>query len=154
MAAFKPYTLDVFKELNLEIPKDKQKEALQAASEFIKETMLDYIGEGKSPVSGGKWVRSLSPEYKKKKLEESGVDFSNLELTGGFLDKLSVDVSGSKIVIDVDADDYGRAEGFITRQYGESSKIKKRQFSPQKGESFKKQILSDLKELLSEFEDN
>lgn len=154
MAKFKPYQIDILKELNLDIPKDKQKEALQAASEFLKETMLDYIGEGKSPVQGGRWVRSLSPEYKKKKLEESGIDYSNLELTGGFLDKLSVDVSGSKIVVDVDADDYGRAEGFITGQYGESSKIKPRQFSPQKGESFKKQILNDLKELLSEFEES
>lgn len=154
MAKFKPYQIDILKELDLEIPKDRQKEALQAASEFLKETMLDYIGEGKSPVQGGRWVRSLSPEYKKKKMEESGVNFSNLELTGGFLDNLKVDVSGSKIVIDVDSDDYGRAEGFISGEYGANSEIKKRQFMPQPGESFKKQILSDLRTLLEEFEDS
>ena len=154
MAGFKPYKIDILKELDLSIPKDKQAEALRTAAEFLKETMLDYIGDGKSPVQGGKWIKSLSPEYKKKKLKESGVDFSNLELTGGFLDKLSVEPKGSKIVIDVDPDDYGRAEGFITGQYGESSKTKPRQFSPQGSESFKKQILSDLKELLQEFEDS
>lgn len=153
MAKFKKYQFDPIKDLDLNIPKDRQREALQAASEFLKETMLDYIGDGKFTVSGGKWVKSLSPEYKKKKLEESGIDYSNLELTGSFLDNLSVEAKGSKIVIDVDPDDYGRAEGFITGQYGDSSKIKKRQFMPQPGEEFRKEILNDLRSLLEEFEE-
>lgn len=150
----KPYKFNPIKDLELDIPKDKQAEALRAASEFIKETMLDYIGEMKSPVSGGRWVKTLSTSYLKKKEEESGVSQANLELTGHLLDNLSVDVKGSNIVIDVDPEDRGKALGHLTGEYGKSSKEKPRKFMPQPGESFKKQILSDLKTLLEEFEES
>jgi len=150
----KPYKFNPIKDLDLSIPKDKQAEALRAASEFIKETMLDYIGEMKSPVSGGRWVKTLSTGYLKKKEEESGVSQANLELTGHLLDNLSVDVKGSNIVIDVDPEDRGKALGHLTGEYGKHSKEKPRQFMPQPGQEFKKQILSDLKQLLSEYEDN
>lgn len=154
MAAFKPYKFDPIKELELDIPKSKRREALEVAARFLKEAMLDYIGEAKSPVAGGKWVRKLEPEYKKKKIEESGVDFANLELSGDLLDSISVDVEKSKIVIDVGEDEYGKSEGHITGVYGDNSKkVKPRQFMPQGKETFKKPILEDLKALLREFED-
>lgn len=154
MAEFEPFIFDPIKELELDIPKDKRREALEIAASFLKEALLDYIGDGKSPVSGGKWIRKLEPEYKKKKIEESGVDFANLELSGDLLDSLSVDVEKNKIIIDVGEDEYGKAEGHLTGIYGnKSDKVKPRQFMPQGKEKFKKSILKDLEALLREYED-
>lgn len=154
MAGFKPYTFDVLDELGLEIPRNKRREALEAAAELLKVEMLDYIGSGKSPVSGGKWVRSLTPAYAEQKAEDSSADFANLERTGDLLDSLTVEPKGQALVIDVGEDQYGKAEGHITGVYGEHSKRERpRQFMPQGEETFKRDIMRKLKEVLAEFED-
>lgn len=149
----KPYKFNPIKDLDLQIPKDKRREALQAAADLIKTEMLDYIGEGKSPVSGGKWIRGLTKEYAKKKSEESGADFANLELSGDLLDSLSVEATSSSITIDVGSDQKDKAEGHLSGLYGEHSRIRPRQFMPQGDETFKRSIISKLKDLLSDFED-
>ena len=149
----KAYKFNPIKELDLDIPRDKQAEALAAAAEYLKEIMLDYIGEGKSPVSGGKWVRGLTKEYLKRKGEESSVDFANLELSGDLLDSLTVDTNGNKIVIDVADDQRDKAEGHLTGLYGEKSRIRPRQFMPQGDGEFKKDVMKKLRELLEEYED-
>lgn len=149
----KPYKFNPIKDLDLQIPKDKRREALQAAADLIKTEMLDYIGEGKSPVSGGKWIRGLTKEYAKKKSEESSADFANLELSGDLLDSLSVEATSSSITIDVGSDQKNKAEGHLSGLYGEHSRIRPRQFMPQGDETFKRSIISKLKDLLSDFED-
>lgn len=150
---FKPYKFDPISSLDLSIPKDKQREALKAAAEFLRETMLDFAGSLKSPVQGGTWVKGLSKGYKAFKEKESPSSQANLELTGHLLDNLEVTVTGNKLVIDVSKEDYGKAEGHITGEYGKHSQIKPRQFMPQGSEEFKQRILSDLKTLLEEYEE-
>jgi hypothetical protein len=153
MAEFKPYKLKLFDELELDIPRNNRAEALEAAADFIKTEMLDYIGDGVSPVTGRAWA-GLSKEYAARKTEQSSSNSANLELTGHLLDGLTVEVSGNSIVIDVDESDYGKAEGHITGIYGNhSKKVKRRKFMPQDGESFTGAIMRDLKKVLSEFED-
>jgi hypothetical protein len=149
---FKKYSFNPIKELNLDIPKDKRQQALEEAAAFLKEQSLDYIAQGKSPVTGRKWA-GLSKEYKTKKSEESGVDFANLELHGDLLDSFSVEASGNKITLDVGDDQQGKAEGHITGIYGNSSKVKPRKFMPQPGEKFTGKIIEELKSLLKEYED-
>jgi len=149
------YSFDPIEELDLDIPRNKRREALEAAAELIKTEMLDYIGAGKSPVTNGKWERKLTDNYKKKKGEESSAKFSNLELTGEFLDSLIVDASSREVTISVGEDQQGKAEAFLTGQYGsgEMAGDYRREFMPQGNESFKRPILSKLKLLLSQFED-
>lgn len=155
MAKFKPFKIDVLDELDIKIPRSKRREALEAAAETLKTAMLDYIGEGNTPVSGGRWIRSLTRKYAEKKSEESSVDFANLELTGELLDSISVDVKGSKLIIDVDPDQYGKAEGHITGEYGKHWKKRKpRQFMPQGNEKFKRDIMQQVKDTLMDFEDD
>jgi len=122
---------------------------------YLEEELLNYIGEAKSPVSGGVWRRGLTSEYKKNKAEESSSDFSNLELTGELLDSLRVKPSASSVTIDLGKDQYGKAEGHITGQYGDG-KMKKdyrRQFVPQGSENLKREIVSNIKRILKEYED-
>lgn len=152
---FKPYTFDPIAELDIQVPRNARREAREAVASYLQHELLSMIGEGKSPVSGGAWRRKLTPEYEKEKAHESGVKFANLELSGDLLDSLSVEVKGSKVVIDVGKDQYGKAEGHITGQYGDG-KMKadyRRQFVPQGNEEFKRNIQNNIKRILREFED-
>ncbi len=152
--AFKPYKFNPIDDLGLDIPARNRKAAMEAAAEYLKEAMLDYIGDGKSPVANGKWTRSLTKAYLARKGEESSAGFANLELSGDFLDSLSVEAEKNKIVIDVGEDQEGKAEGHITGLYGENAKKPRpRQFMPQKDGKFNRDILSNLKKLLSEYEE-
>lgn len=149
----KPYKFNPIKDLNLDIPRNKRKDALEAAADLIKTEMLDYIGEGKSPVSGGKWVRGLTKKYAELKSHESSADFANLELSGALLDSLTVDATSSSIIIDVGDDQKDKAEGHLSGLYGEKSRIRPRQFMPQDDQKFKRDILSKLRDLLSDYEE-
>lgn len=147
------YKFNPIKDLDLEIPKDKRKEALEEAAVYLKEALLDYIGSGKSPASGGRWIKGLSKGYKEKKALESSSNFANLENTGEFLDSLSIDVKGNSLEISFGDEFDGRVEAFQTGFYGESSKEKPRQIFPTDGKTFKQEIMSNLKNILKDFED-
>lgn len=156
MAKFKPFKFNPIAELDLDIPKRRQKEALREAADFLRTAMLDHIADAKSPVKGGTWKRGLSKEYAEIKEGESSSVFANLELTGQLLDNLTVEVKGESLVIDVDSADYGKAEGHITGQYGDGKMkggVKPRQFMPQRSEQFRPSILADLKKLLEDYEE-
>lgn len=148
----KPYKLNI-KDLDLQIPKNKQREAMKAAAEFLKVEVLDYIGEGKSPVSGfGKF-----PEYTKSYSAEKGSSLVNLELTGELLDALDVKVKGSSLELNVYGSDevQGKAEGNNLGTYGNPKPIKgkARRFIPVGDETLKRDIIARLKELLSDYEE-
>jgi hypothetical protein len=149
----KPYRFNPIKELDLDIPKENRSDALEAAAEYIKELMLDYIGEGNSPVSGGKWVKGLTKQYLERKGQESSVDYANLELSGDLLDSLIVEANSRNIVIDVGDDQRDKAEGHLSGLYGKKSRIRPRQFMPQGDETFKRDIMNKLKDLLAEYEE-
>lgn len=156
MAKGDPYhELDVFKLTGVKVPKDKEEEALEAAASLIKESVLSYTGAGQTSVQGGKWKRKLTPEYAKRKSEESTANFANLELNGDLLDAFDVRVQGRKIVMEVTGDQVEKAEGNLLGSYGRSpDDSKAREFMPHKrGQQLRKEIVSDLKELLEGYAD-
>lgn len=151
---FKAYTLDV-SEFDIEIPRKNKKAAMEEVSEYLAEELRSRYAAGNSPVSGGIWKRKLTKEYAAKKEGVTGVDIADLELTGEMLESLTVKPRGSKIKIDVAKDQYAKAEGHITGQYGKN-KMKKdyrREFLPQGGDSFKRDILGNIKKILRDHEE-
>lgn len=152
---FKPYTFDPIAELDIEVPRNKRNAAREEVASYLKEALLEFIGDGRSPVSGGVWRKNLTPDYLKEKRKESGVRFANLELSGEMLDSLTVEVKRGKVVIDLAKDQYDKAEGHITGQYGAGNMKKdyRRQFVPQGEEGFKRQIESNIKRILREYEE-
>jgi len=155
--AFEPYKFDPFEETGIEVPKNKRAEALEVVASFLKEQMLLYIGEGVSPLSQGKWKRGLTKDYKEIKGQESSATFANLELSGEFLSSLIVEPEKNKIIIDVAEDQEGKAEAFLTGQYGKGKMEDdyRREFMPtdDNGKSFKRDILKNIKEILQEYEE-
>ena len=63
-----------------------KRRALEDAADFVKQEVLQYVSESKSPVSGGSWKRSLSKEYRKLKTSEGGSSVADMQLTGDMLD--------------------------------------------------------------------
>ena len=156
MAKGEPYhELDVFKETGVSVPKARQREALEASANYLKEQILSFTGEGKTSVQGGKWKRKLEPEYAKRKKEESSVGFANLELNGDMLDALDVKPKGGKLVIEVGGDQAAKAEGNLLGSYGrDENPANAREFMPHKrGQHFRKEIVNGLREILQEYAD-
>lgn len=153
MAYSTKYKFDALRETDVELKGKSKKEALEEAAVYLKEELLSYIGNMSSPVSGGRWIKSLSKEYAKKKAEESSVNGANLENTGNFLDSLEVDVVAGKLQVSFGEEYAGRLEAFNEGQYGSNSKDKPRQIFPKQGQTFKRDIILNIKKILEDFEE-
>lgn len=144
------FIVDVFKETGIKVPKANQQAALEESAEYIKEQILSNTGDGKTSVEGGKWKRKLTPEYKKRKGEESTATFANLELHGDMLDALKVEPKGGKVEIEVTGDQKDKAEGNLLGSYGRSpDPSKAREFMPHaRGQKLTKEIMKGVAEIL------
>ena len=134
-------------------PKDKSElaAAKREIADFVLEAVIDAVGDGNSPVAGGKWKKSLSPAYKKLKSKESGVSFANMELTGEMLDSLEVVNQGSKLRLRVKGEAAGRADGH--NNHSGKSKLPPREFIPKDKGTFKRQIIMDIRDIIEEHSD-
>lgn len=154
---FKPYVLEL-DEFGIEIPKKKMRDALNEVASFLEIELLNYYEGLNSPVSGGKWRSQLTKEYARKKAQEVGSTVANLELSGDLLNSLKITpkIRANEIVIDVGKREYGKSEGHITGQYGKGKMEKdyRRQFLPQGNEKFKRGILTNIKNILKEYEED
>ena len=111
-------------------------------------SILDYVGEAKSPVSGGKYKAKLSPEYAKEK----GTTLANLDLNGDMLSSLEfvpLSLTKDKIVLEVGIFDEDQAIKSYNHNKGDT--LPQRQFIPDKGEKFKKDILNGLEDILNDY---
>lgn len=148
------YKFDPFDEVGVDAPEKKRshKKALEEIAEYVRDEILQYVGEGKSPVSGGAWKRSLSPEYKKLKKEISGSDFANMELYGDMLDSLEYRIKGDTIEIGwFSGEQAAKADGH--NNFSGESTLPTRQSIPKENQSFKRDIVSGMKAIAKEFID-
>lgn len=149
------YDFDPMKLTGVKVPRASRADARDEVADFVKEQILSRTADGRTSVKGGKWKRTLSPEYKKKKSEESSADFANLELTGDMLDALETSVVGKNIRIEVAGDEAGKAEGNLTGSYGRSPNLKNaRQFMPVDDQELSPEIVSGIKKILQRYEDD
>lgn len=150
----KPFDFDPFKLTGVKVAKANREQALEEAAEYVKEKILQNCGDGKTSVAGGRWVKSLTPKYAEQKKEYSTVGYANLELHGDMLDSLDVFPKNSRSIrIEVGSDQRDKAEGHLTGVYGNSSKVRPRQFMPQDGEELSPEIVRGIREILERYEE-
>jgi hypothetical protein len=149
------YEFDPVELLGVSLPegRSKRREVLEELADYVRTEVLSYVGDGKSPVAGGQWKRSLSPEYKKVKEKISGSTFANLELYGDMLDALEARVT-SKGTIQFgiwDATEAAKADGH--NNFSGESELPAREFIPNedKNQTFKKPIVDGMKAIAKEF---
>ena len=148
------YEFDPFQVLGLTPPKDRalRDEALERVAELVQTSVLEYVGDAKSPVKGGPWKRTLSPAYQKIKGEDSSSTVANLELTGDMLDALEVvRKRGTKLSLQIEGEEAPKADGHNNHS-GDSS-LPERRFIPKGRETLRDDIWRDVKRILQEYED-
>lgn len=141
------FEFDPFDLTDTDVPIDNQDEALSEIADYVKTEILQYVGQGTSPVSGGRWKKALSPAYRKIKEKISGVGFANLEEYGDLLDALEAKVVDGKIQVGI-----WRANQ-VAKAYNHNAgdTLPQRQFIPYEGDTFKSPIVEGMKQIAESF---
>jgi len=127
------------------VPEDKREDALNEIAEYLLDSILDYVGSSKSPVSGGSFKKSLSPEYAKF----SGKKSANLDLNGDMLNSLTFMISDESIMLGIfDEDEIPKA---YNHNVGDT--LPQRQFLPDEDQKFKSEILRGVGRILEDYLD-
>ena len=151
------YKFNPFDLLDIDVPRDKKNAALKEAAEFVRDSILDFVAQGKSPVKGFSDFKGLTTEYKAQKRKLGGAPKPNLELEGDLLAALEAHVSGNQIEVGIfDSSQNGKAEGNNLGTYGTDSEFKPRRFIPVKdrGETFKQDIMNGIRDILDDYSED
>jgi len=128
-----------------EVPEELREEALNDIGEYLLDSILDYVGSSRSPVAGGEFRASLSPDYAKR----AGKDRADLDLTGSMLNSLeySYDADSGTVTLGIFEEDE------IPKAYNHNvgDTLPKRQFLPEEEETFKAEIIRGVGRILSEY---
>lgn len=128
---------------------DKQ-QVREEIGELLVEQILDSLASEETPVQGGRYKASLSPDYAKKKKDETGSSAANLDLTGELIRSIDYRIKGNSIQVGVfDSENAGKADGH--NNFSGRSKLPQRQFLPQEGQKFKSDISSLIKETIENY---
>lgn len=142
-----PITLDqVTKEIDLKLPDslpdDIKSDIKKEVGDFVKVSILDYVGEGKSPVSGRAFKR-LDKDYAEH--DKGGRTLPNLELNGDMLS--SLDFKETAKGIEIGIFDSGQAPKAFNHNTGDT--LPKRQFIPEPKQNFVGEIEKGINELIN-----
>lgn len=148
------YEFDPFELADVEPPQNptRRQRAKDDIADFVLTEVLSACADGRSPVSGGAWKRSLSKEYRERKEKMSGAGYANMELTGDMLDALEVvEKRGNKLSLQIDGREGDKADGH--NNFSGDSDLPPRQFIPKKGETFKRDIIEGIRRIVDEYGD-
>lgn len=144
------FEFDPFDETGIDVPQDRRREAAEEVASYVRDSVLSFVGEGKSPVKGGHWKKSLSPDYKHEKKEFSSVLFANMEESGDMLDALETVVAGNgRVSLEIDGKEGDKADGH--NNFSGKSKLPLREFIPKPKQTFRDEIWDGVRDILSEF---
>jgi hypothetical protein len=135
-----------------DVPKRALDDILSKVADYVKESVLSYVADEESPVSGRGAFKALSKksEYTEEKKDLVGNTKANLENTGALLDSVKVVGNGSALVLTVDSDQMGKADGH--NNHSGDSNLPTRRFIPKAkdGETFKRDILDGIKQIVKD----
>lgn len=145
----------VTKNLNLDlsdVPRDKRSAVKQEIGEFVVESILDELSQGKSPVKGEGSFKKLNKQY--ADAEKGGDRKPNLELFGDMLDSLKFKKRRNGVEVGIFKSSevpkaYGHNSGFEGHPFLDKPELK-RQFIPNDDEEFKAQIDRGIKDIIKE----
>lgn len=128
------------------IPSEDREAAKAEVLDYLKDKVLDYLAQGKSPVTGGKF-KPLSKEYKDEKSKISGSTLPNMELNGNLLAALETwDKGGDRIAIGwTDEDEVPKAFNHTT-----GDTLPERPLIPRPGDEFASEIMRGIEGILDE----
>lgn len=147
------YEFNPFQKTGIKIKRNRQKAARQAVARFVRSQVLDHMENSESPVSGGRWKKSLSEKYSKK----VGKEVADLWESGALRSALNVvEKKGNTLSLQVSGSQAGKADGNNRGTYGKSSRSNlknAREFIPRGNKTLNQEIREGIKEVLRRFKD-
>lgn len=146
--------------LNLSKIKNRQakQEAKEQVADYLEDTILDYLSQGISPVTGKPFI-GLSKNYKKIKAKISGSTKPNMELHGDMLDDFEVRIKGNEVSFGFHTDAHDKSKlkaenhnKFTVRS--RKTKLPERRFIPYKDQKLHKDIMQDIAEIINDLSED
>lgn len=132
----------------LKLPDTVKTRIKNDVGDFLVEKILATVGQAKSPVAGGDWKSTLSPEYKKKKLSEGLSGKADMELEGDMLNDLTFKETSDGIDIGWFGDQAPKADGH--NNFSGKSDLPRRQSLPEEGQEFISGIQKEIEKIVSD----
>lgn len=153
MARDVSFDFDPFELTGRPRPKKRVRDALNEIADYVEKQVIESCGDGRSPVAGGQWKRSLSKEYKKRKVAKGGNGYADMVLEGDMLLATGVVRSGDGLKLRVKgAKQAAKADGH--NNLSGDSKLPPREFIPKPDGTFRKDILAGIKDIIDKYQDD
>ncbi len=146
MAKISKSKVTVFLDLSDYDGYDKIKKKSAAKEEIgraVIDGMIENLSRAVSPVSGGSYKQTLSPQYAKKK----GRNMADLNLEGDLWNSFEFRQKGRGIEVGVF--DKSEAPKAFNHQRGDT--LPTRQYLPEGGQKFKRNIESEIKRIIKDY---
>lgn len=140
------FTFDIAAYLD-DVPEADIAEVVDEVGAYLVESILDYVGEAKSPVAGGEYESKLSTDYADR--EKGGDTLANLDLNGDMLNALTFEPDYENGTVKVGIFDETQAIKAYNHNVGDT--LPQRQFIPTEDELLKAEILRGVKRIIDEY---
>lgn len=150
---------EVSKLISLDLPENlssaDEVELKSLVGQFVVDSILDMVGQVKSPVKGGDFKSSLTKDYRQRKDDEGGTPIPNLEMDGDMLAALTYKIVGDGVEVGIfnkrqAIKAFGHNTGFEGHPTIPEGKYT-RQFIPTEDEEFVASINRGIKDIIREF---
>ena len=142
------YTFNPFDLVGEDVPTSGKTTVLRDIASFVRDSLLDKVGDGMSPVKGRGRFKALSPAYRSKKGASGRPPIPNMEFNGDMLDALETKIEGNQITVSISGSEGDKAEGH--NQHSKASELPVRRFIPngKQDETWKRDILAGIKGII------
>lgn len=145
------FNFDPFDMLGIDKPADKDQARAIAKSmaEYVLTQVVQTVGDGRSPVAGGSWKRSLSKDYKAAKVKQGGNPYADMILYGDLLTNLDCVVTrDGNLELRNTGKEAAKADGH--NNFSGKSSLPLREYIPKEGQTFKRDIMAGLRAIAEE----
>jgi len=120
-----------------QVPSNLRSDLVNEVGDYLVQSILDYVGEAKSPVAGGKYKSTLSDLYAKS------------QKNGDMLNALTFKTNAAtgKVTVGIFDDD----QAIKSYNHNKGDTLPKRQFIPDEDQLLKAEIIRGVKRILQDY---
>lgn len=133
---------------SLPIPESVKTQVREDVGQFLIESILKSVSDGKSPIEGESWPK-LSKKYKARKEAEGLPGVANMEESGDMLDSLMFKKSDDGVELGFFGAEAPKADGH-NKFSGKENNTPQRRFLPGEGESFSEEIQTGAQKIIAD----
>lgn len=130
------------------LPKNLRDEVIVEVGELLVDQVLAYTSDGSSPVQGESYKRTLSKEYKAKKVAAGGQPFADLELSGDLKSSLGFKPTKDGLEIGFYGPAAPKADGHLN--FSGKSELPQRRVLPGEDQNFRRDIVKEVQQIIAD----